>query len=436
MKPAFQKHDMVFLDDLHLLTSVIVGECSRYPRSGLLEAYATALTTYLVGSGKKLILGMRGPVPSPFVNQGFFSSIYRFTPEDYRFLCKRFLGPRIGSRLDYAKIHRFAAHLDTYDLWKACLTLKPQRGLTTEQFITYLETHGLSSNVDLEEVQPVRLSDLRGCEEIIRSLEANIAVPLERDDLAVELGLKPKRGVLLSGPPGTGKTTIGRALAHRLRSKFFLVDGTVIAGSQGFYHQIKEIFDDAQNNAPSVLFIDDSDVIFESGEELGLYRYLLTMLDGLESASAGRVCVILTAMDVANIPPALLRSGRIELWLETRLPNATARREILIQHLGTLPPAFAQPDLDPVVTATDGFTGADLKRLAEDAKNLYAYDRVTEQAPRESTSYFLQALETICENREKYAQAASRALPQRGGHRYRYGPFPGMGTAAEPSNAH
>ena len=70
-------------------------------------------------------------------------------------------------------------------------------------------------------------------------------------------------------------------------------------------------------------------MIFESGEELGLYRYLLTMLDGLESESAGRVCVMMTAMDVGSLPPALVRSGRIELWLETRLPDDAARGAIL-----------------------------------------------------------------------------------------------------------
>src|SRR5205814_4732649 len=188
-------------------------------------------------------------------------------------------------------------------------------------------------NVDLEEVQQVSLEDVKGCDYVIRSLVANIVVPLERDDLATELGLKPKRGVLLAGPPGTGKTTIGRALAHRLRGKFFLIDGTIISGTREFYGRIMEIFEAAKQNAPSIIFIDDSDVIFESGEEMGLYRYLLTMLDGLESEKTGRVCVMLTAMDVGNLPPALLRSGRIELWLEMQLPNEAARAAILGLHL-------------------------------------------------------------------------------------------------------
>src|SRR5262249_53354158 len=158
-------------------------------------------------------------------------------------------------------------------------------------------------------------------------------LPLENDELAAELQLKPKRGVLLAGPPGTGKTTIGRALAHRLKSKFFLIDGTVISGTSEFYYQISHIFRLAEQNAPPIIFIDDSDVIFEGREEFGLYRYLLTMLDGLESESGGRVCVMMTAMDVSNLPPALTRSGRVELWLETRLPDDEARGEIMRRQL-------------------------------------------------------------------------------------------------------
>src|SRR5207249_2520295 len=207
-------------------------------------------------------------------------------------------------------------------------------------------------------------------------LEINIVLPLENDALANQYKLRSKRGVLLYGPPGTGKTTVGRALAHRLKSKFFLIDGTFITGTSDFYNRIHHVFEAAKDNAPSIIFIDDADSIFEDGEERGLYRYLLTMLDGLESESSGRVCVMMTAMDVAHLPPALLRSGRIELWLEVGLPDETARAEILRPLLSRLPPAIAEVDPKRLVAATETFTGADLKRLIEDGKNLLAYDKV------------------------------------------------------------
>src|SRR6185369_10446805 len=112
-----------------------------------------------------------------------------------------------------------------------------------------LHSQNLTSNVEIREVTPVDWNDLKGVDDVIEALEAKIALPLENDALAAELQLKPKRGVLLAGPPGTGKTTIGRALAHRLKSKFFLIDGTVIAGSDDFQDEVSKIFDEAKKNA-------------------------------------------------------------------------------------------------------------------------------------------------------------------------------------------
>jgi len=260
------------------------------------------------------------------------------------------------------------------------------------------------------------LSSLKGMDDVIEALEANIIVPLEDNEIATEFNVKPKRGVLLAGPPGTGKTTIGRALAHRLKSKFFLIDGTFISGSNNFYSQVHQVFEAAKNNAPAIIFIDDSDVIFENKEDFGLYRYLLTMLDGLEGESNKRVCLMITTMDVSSIPAALVRSGRIELWLETRLPDLSARVEILKDCGKNLPEVLQVLDLDKLAGEAEELTGADLRRLIEDGKILYAFDKSRKLPLKEVDTYFLKALETIRQNKLKYAEA-EKARPMASGGR-------------------
>ena len=267
----------------------------------------------------------------------------------------------------------------------------------------------LFSNVALDEVDQVQWTDLKGVDQVIQELEAKIALPFENEALAAELNLKPKRGVLLAGPPGTGKTTIGRALAHRLKSKFFLIDGTIVAGSDQFHCKVEQIFEAARRNAPSVIFIDDADVIFAGhdfhwGDERGLCRYLLTMLDGLESASAERVCVMMTAMEPGNLPAALLRAGRVELWLEMRLPDEAARAAIIRAKLEKLPRPLRDADIDALVDASSGLTGADLKAVIEDGKLLFAHDKARGLPPRPIEDYLLDAIATIRKNRRTYTR--------------------------------
>ncbi len=408
---ALVAHESVIVDDLHLLSNVVC--CNNfYPRVKLLEAALMPIAVYAAEAGKKLIFGNEGLALTPIHERCYYYGIDEFKVADYSFLCHDYLDSKVARGLDYDKIYRFAPKLNAHQIKAACVWLRSERNVTTEKFIEYLRSRRMSSNVKLGEVQEVDLHDLKGMDDLIQSLEANIILPLENDDLAAELKLKPKRGVLLAGPPGTGKTTVGRALAHRLRSKFFLIDGTFIAGTRNFYGRIHEVFEAAKHNAPSIIFIDDSDAIFESGEELGLYRYLLTKLDGLESESAGQVCVMMTAMNVGHLPPALIRSGRIELWLETRLPDEEARTAILQGHLRQLPSAIAGVDLEAVVVATDSLTGADIKRLVEDAKTLFAYDKARRCPLRPPTEYFLEVVETVRANKERYAAAEAQARQQ------------------------
>jgi predicted AAA+ superfamily ATPase len=412
IRSALAVSDVVMVDDLQLVTNVDTG-CGSYPRPNLLDAPAEALLIEAAAAGKTLIFGTSGSTPDPIARRAWSWGIQEFRADDYACVCQAYLEPEVSAKLDYAKIHRYASRLNAWQLQRACVRLSRHGNPDTGEVIDYLRSAGLASNVHLGEVQKVELRDLKGIDDLIASLEANVVLPLENDALAAELDLKPKRGILLAGPPGTGKTTVGRALAHRLKSKFFLVDGTFIAGTAGFYQGISRVFEAAKQNAPSIVFIDDTDVIFEEGEEHGLYRYLLTMLDGLESETAGRVCVIMTAMDVGSLPAALVRSGRIELWLETRLPDEEARTAILAEHLGKLAEPLGAADPAELAAEAKGLTGADLKRVVEDGKVLFAYDKVRGLDLRPAEAYFLSAIGTVRANKRYYEEAVKRARERR-----------------------
>jgi transitional endoplasmic reticulum ATPase len=404
---ALKSQPLVIMDDVHLLDLYSSG-CHFYPRSGYFNSIMMGLCTYALDAGKKFIFSTRDHFAEAAAQRSYSFGIERFKVEDYATLVTMFYGGP-AKQLDFEKIFRFAPKLNAHQLKAACQWLK-RKDLTTDVFIEYLRSQRLASNVDLGEVQVVDLKDLRGVDDVLRKLEINIVLPLENDELANRFSLRSKRGVLLYGPPGTGKTTVGRALAHRLKGKFFLIDGTFIAGTNSFYDRINQVFESAKDNAPSVIFIDDADAIFEDGEERGLYRYLLTMIDGLESESAGRVCVMMTAMDVAHLPPALVRSGRVELWLEMKLPDASARAAILSDYLKNLPEELNQVETPPLVAATDGFTGADLKRTIEDGKAIYAYDKAKGEQPKPTIEYFMRAVDAVKENKQHYAAAEAQAL--------------------------
>lgn len=406
---AVVNHNVVIVDDLHLVTNVVGG--FQYPRTYLLDAALTAVLADAAIQRKTLIFGVEDDAPWSIHRRAYTWEIAGFTAADYRFLCEAYLDAEAAGGLDYARIFRFAPVLNAWQLKNACNWLRQEHGFDTLRFVEYLQSQDMASNVEISEVQRVDLNDLKGADDVIRALESKIALPFENDELASRFDLKPKRGVLLAGPPGTGKTTIGRALAHRLKSKFFLIDGTMIAGTDNFYCQVREVFDAAKKNAPSIIFIDDADVMFEGSEDRGLYRYLLTMLDGLESASSGRVCVMMTAMNVGSLPHAMVRSGRIELWLETRLPDHDARAAILGARLEKLAPPIGEADVARLASASRGLTGADLKAVVEDGKLLFAHDVANETPQREVEDYFLEAIDTLRRNQTRFARRRPTRLP-------------------------
>ncbi len=154
-----------------------------------------------------------------------------------------------------------------------------------------------------------------------------------------------------------------------------MIDGDFNHQTCSFLRPGPKSFEAAQRNAPSVIFIDDADVILTDPRLAYFGRYLLTQLDGLMNEASGRICVMMTAMDLKGLPLALLRSGRMEVWLEMKLPDAEARSGIIETYINQLPikpPAF---DTTSLGKQTDGFTPADLRRLVADATGHLALDR-------------------------------------------------------------
>jgi len=125
---------------------------------------------------------------------------------------------------------------------------------------------------------------------------------------------------------------------------------------------------------------------------------------------AERLCVMMTTMDVRSLPPAMVRSGRVELWLETRLPDEDARKEILSARISTLHEPFASANIGVLAEASRGLTGADLKGIVEDGKLLFAHDKAAGEAPRHIEEYFLEAIATLRTNRRNYRKPKPASL--------------------------
>jgi ATP-dependent 26S proteasome regulatory subunit len=409
---ALDKADIVYVEDLDLFSFPNKFPMA-YPRPYYLNTTLQALLETTRARGKRLVFTVtdRLKLVPQLDGRAVFLPLGALTPDDYSFFMERNLGTERARRLDARRIFSFASKLSVYQLNEVCALIRDDVAADDQTVLDLLDTRMLSSNVSLGEVAKVDFSNLKGFEEIAEKLQTFIVNPWLFDSRFADLNLMPKKGILLYGPPGTGKTSVGRALAHRMKGKFFMVDGTIFSESpDAFYNKVRAVFDQAKLCTPSVIFIDDADVLMQSERVHGLNRYLLTMLDGLETETAGKVAVILTAMDPNQMPAALLRAGRVELWLETKLPDARARQEILDSNLAKLPERLGAYDAERVKAATEGFNAADISRVVADVKALYAADVIRDIKPATLDSYFDRAAAEIRRTKELIASAQAGTL--------------------------
>jgi transitional endoplasmic reticulum ATPase len=220
----------------------------------------------------------------------------------------------------------------------------------------------------------IAYEDIGGLQRELQRVREMIELPLKYPQIFERLGIDPPKGVLLHGPPGCGKTLIARAVANETSAYFTHISGPEIMGK--FYGEsegrLRSVFEEAKNNSPAILFIDEIDAIAPKREEMGgekqverrVVAQLLALMDGLESR--GEIIVIGATNIPNSIDPALRRPGRFDREIAISIPDQKGRLEILHIHTRGMPLA-QDVDLDKLAKVTHGFVGADLEALCREA---------------------------------------------------------------------
>ncbi|WP_458746197.1 CDC48 family AAA ATPase [Candidatus Nitrosocosmicus sp. T] len=218
----------------------------------------------------------------------------------------------------------------------------------------------------------ITYEDIGGLGDAVARVREMIELPLRHPELFKRLGVEAPKGVLLHGPPGTGKTLLAKAVANETNSNFFTIGGPEIMSK---YHgeseeRLRNVFQEAEKNAPSIIFIDEIDSIAPKREEVTgeverrIVAQLLSVMDGMKSR--GKVVVIAATNRVDSIDPALRRPGRFDREIEIGVPNRDGRLEVLEIHTRGMP-LDKDVDLQRLADISHGFVGADLQALAKEA---------------------------------------------------------------------
>ena len=241
----------------------------------------------------------------------------------------------------------------------------------------------------------ISYEDIGGIKNEISRVREMIELPLRHPELFKRLGVEAPKGVLLYGPPGTGKTLLAKAVAHETNANYYTIGGPEIMSK--YYgeseEKLRNIFKNAEENAPSIIFIDEIDSIAPKREEVTgeverrIVAQLLSLMDGM--SSRGKVVVIGATNRINAIDPALRRPGRFDREIEIGVPDKEGRLEILQIHTRGMP-LDKDVDLEKIANISHGFVGADLQALAKESairalrKVLPEIDLTAESIPSET----------------------------------------------------
>jgi transitional endoplasmic reticulum ATPase len=275
----------------------------------------------------------------------------------------------------------------------------------------------LPEYVEIEQARraDVTYDDIGGLGATMHQVRELVELPLKHPELFHRLGIDPPKGVLLYGPPGAGKTLLARAVANEADASFFHIAGPEIMGR--FYgeseQRLREIFQQAEQQAPSILFIDEIDSIAPKREDVTgeverrVVAQLLTLMDGLEPRR--NVVVIGATNRIDSLDEALRRPGRFDREIVAGVPDAAGRREILDIHTRGMPMDLAV-DLDELARTTYGFVGADLAALAREAA-METLRRNIADIDLDSGEIAPDVLHRLCVTKDDFSDALRRVQP-------------------------
>ncbi|MBS3150324.1 CDC48 family AAA ATPase [Candidatus Woesearchaeota archaeon] len=237
---------------------------------------------------------------------------------------------------------------------------------------TKIELNPQAVEVEEERIPEVTYEDIGGLSEEITKIRELVELPLKHPEIFSRLGIEPPKGILLYGPPGTGKTLLAKAVANEVEANFVVVNGPEILSK--YYgdseKKIREIFENAEKQAPTIIFFDEIDAIAPKREdtpgelERRMVSQLLSMMDGLKSR--GKVIVIAATNRQNSLDPALRRPGRFDREISISAPNKQGRLNILKIHTRNMPLA-KDVNLNRLAEITHGFVGADIAALSKEA---------------------------------------------------------------------
>ena len=272
----------------------------------------------------------------------------------------------------------------------------------------------------LRGVPQVTYEDIGGIHNEIKKVREMIELPLRHPEIFEKLGIEAPKGVLLYGPPGTGKTLLAKAVANESQAHFISISGPEIMSK--FYGEsearLREIFKEAREKAPSIIFVDEIDSIAPKREEVTgeverrVVSQMLSLMDGLEGR--GKVIVIAATNRPNAIDPALRRPGRFDREIEIKVPDKKGRKDILAIHSRNMPLAAEGQELpvniDKIASVSHGYVGADLEYLCKEAA-MKCLRRLLPELNLEEEKLPPETLDKLIVNHDDFTKALIEVTP-------------------------